>query len=444
VTAVGRDRLLVLVGHEASVPPAQVIASAADLAEIHFMVDSRSENFGDLLAVARDIAPATYADFSDLGACLEEARRTGVTAVMTFTDKLCPVAVWLDSALRNAPPREILWGRKHEQRRRLREAGLSRVRSARVEDGESLRRFAASVGFPLMVKPIDGAASRDAWLIGGEPDLDAFLAQFRPEEPGTSRRMFAEEFVTGEPIPPYLADYISVEVFRSSPRAAKGVGASAFVTDRLPVAWPCRETGLVLPTSLTAVQQRSAIATAERALDILDSHRGAFHVEMKPRASGPEIIEANGRLGGFIARLVKYGTGTDLLRHVLSCALGRAGELELRWDRCALVFLFQPPPAARRIVRAPSRAELRRLPGVIAVDRVEHAGVRLDWRNGTNRAVAWAWLAADNHGDLHRKLLGVAQFLGEKFEFADEHGLPVDDDRWIEKISTLPRTGVAR
>jgi hypothetical protein len=309
--------------------------------------------------------------------------------------------------------------------------------SNRVSDGSALREFARQAGFPVVVKPTSGCASHEVWLLRQEADVDAFLARS-----GTGPRqelddMFAEQFIAGEPwAGPNRADYVSAEIFR--PAGGTQAAALRFVTDRLPSAWPFRETGLVLPSVLAPERQQLVLTTAERALDAVGAGQGVFHVEIKTKSPVPEIIELNGRLGGFLARLIRYGTGEQIGRLALSCLLGRAEDLTLRWDRCVTSLGFQAPPAAVAVTRAPTRREIRRLPGVVAVDQVSPEGTAVDWRNGTISAVAWIWLTGDGHDELHQRLADLAGFLSDRFTFVDAAGREVRDSEWLEKVSKSP------
>lgn len=430
-------RVAVLAGPEESLSPAEIARSADGLADYCFLLDvgDSSASARALHTVASALAPTTLVDFKDMDACRDAVRNSGAHAVTTFTDRFCLIAAKLDAEIRGSTTVQPQWGRKDLQRRTLREAGVSQVKSANVDGAESLLAFVRSVGLPVVVKPTGGAASRDTWLLAAKSDIDEFLRLSGAGEPGIS--MFAEQFIVGEPsAAPHLADYVSAEVFRSGsagPRDDRAL-SRAFVTDRLVPAWPCRETGLVVPSAMAPGLQESVIAVAEQALDALRAANGVFHVEIKPARPSPEVIEVNGRLGGFIARLVRYGTGADLGRLALCCALGRDEDLDLRWDKCVLVLLFQPPARAERIVKAPSRRAIARRPGVLAVDEISPAGTIVNWRNGTNLAVAWVWLAADSHAELRARLLDVAEFLAGEFSFADEAGRQVEDQTWIEQI----------
>jgi ATP-grasp domain len=429
------DRLVVLIdGKYGTLPPGEIAACVDGLAELHFLVDVAEPG---VLTVARSLAPTTQADFSDRDACLDAVRRMGASVVATFADPMCPLVAWLSARLNGDADTDALWGRKDVQRQRLRAAGLSGVMSNRVSDGVALRNFARQAGFPVVVKPTGGCASREVWLLRQEADVDAFLARSGSGPRQELDDVFAEQFIVGEPwAGPHRADYVSAELFR--PGGGTGAAALRFVTDRLPSAWPFRETGLVLPSVIGPERQRLLLTTAERALDAVGAHQGVFHVEIKTKSPVPEIIELNGRLGGFVARLVRYSTGENLGRLALSCILGHTQELTLSWDRCAQVLLFQAPPAAVAVTSAPTRREIRRMPGVVAVDDVSPEGTAVDWRHGTNRAVAWVWLTGDGHDELHERLVHLTGFLSDSFTFVDADGREVRDSEWLERVSKSP------
>lgn len=119
---------------------------------------------------------------------------------------------------------------------------------------------------------------------------------------------------------------------------------------------------------------------------------------------------------------------------MLACYLGCAGNLEPQWRRTVSVLLFQPPAAAQCVVSAPSRRELARRDGVIAVDHVSAVGTPVDWRQGSNKAVAMLWLAAEDRLTLLRHLCDAAAFLAEAFGFADRHDRPVTGSPWVDKL----------
>ncbi len=256
---------------------------------------------------------------------------------------------------------------------------------------------------------MNGVASAHTWLLRTPRDVDAFTAAHRDGMP----RLFAEEYIAGLPREtPQLADYVSVEL----------VGPLAFVTDRAPLAPPCRETGLMWPTSLSETAR--LVTTAQQAVGALAAGPGSYHVEIKPGADHDEIIEVNGRLGGFVARAAAYGADVDVARLALDVAAGAAcGSIEaIGWRRCVAVLLFPAPQAARRITRAPERRSLSRRPGVLAVDEVRGVGEPCDWERGTDDAVATVWLTGDDHQQLWDRFRDLTDHLREAFAFEGDPG----------------------
>jgi biotin carboxylase len=430
--------LAVLAGPEASLSPSEIVRSAENVADVAFLLDlaDQSEQGENLRAVAGMLGPTATVDFADIAACMAALRSWGASAATTFTDRLCQVTARLNAEIKGTSGPAPQWGSKDTQRRMLRAAGMSEVGSIRVSDESSLRAFAESAGFPVVVKPVGGASSRDTWLLSQESDIAPFM---RESGAGENRHdMFAEQFIVGDSPPkPYLGDYVSVEMLRfGQPATESGPARThAWVTDRLFPAWPCRETGFFMPSQWSSEQQESLIASAGTALDALGCKAGAFHVEIKPKRPTNEIIEVNGRLGGFVSQIVRYGTGVDIGRLALSCALDRYEPLELHWDRCISVLFYQAPPRAAHIKSAPSRKDVSRLPGVLSVDHVHGAGTAVDWRNGTNSCSARVWITADDHTGLRTSLIDIATFLTDEFCFIDAAGQPVRDRTWLECLA---------
>jgi hypothetical protein len=423
------------VGPEASLSPADTAVACEGLVDLSFLMDGATAARDSILwQAASGLAPTALVDFSDEVACLAAVRRAGAGTVTTFVERLCPLAARLNRALGAHPRNDVPWGRKDLHRARLHDAGLSRIRSIRLHAPEQLRSFAGTVRFPVVVKPIDGFASRNTWLLADQAGLDAFLSPDATGRREDLEGLFAEEYIVGtDPALPWMADYLSVEVFRSGNPHSEG--PDAFVTHRPPPAWPLRETGMVLPSPLPPAAQRPLMTHARGVLDALHANQGAYHVEIKPAPHGPETIEVNGRIGGFVARAVRYGTGRDLGRLALSCLLGHEPDLDLRWSRCVLGLLFQPPAAARRVVKSPDRRDVARLRGVLAVEDIAPEGTEVHWRNGTFGMVARLWLAADNYEDLHECLVRVTEFLTERFAHVDARGVAVHDLDWLETVS---------
>jgi formate-dependent phosphoribosylglycinamide formyltransferase (GAR transformylase) len=77
----------------------------------------------------------------------------------------------------------------------LREAGLPCARHARIRFPQDAWQFIAQVGYPIVIKPPDGAGCRATYQVNSAEDLNVALAEIQPTP---EREALAEEFVTGE------------------------------------------------------------------------------------------------------------------------------------------------------------------------------------------------------------------------------------------------------
>jgi biotin carboxylase len=103
-----------------------------------------------------------------------------------------------------------------------------------------------------------------------------------------------------------------------------GEVAYAHSTDDLE---PCglRDVRRVAPASLDEAAERELIAHAASCVRALGFRRGAFNVEVKRTASGPCMIEVNGRLGGYSTTDIHLTVwGVDLIEQWLRSSLNLA------------------------------------------------------------------------------------------------------------------------
>ncbi|GAB1643549.1 ATP-grasp domain-containing protein [Krasilnikovia sp. MM14-A1259] len=421
----------VLVAAEAAMSPLDIVRAAAGLARVVFIIDASEVQREPMLErLTRALAPTRVVNVSDTRAALAALDQLGAGVVLTFSDAYCGAVDRLRTALSGAddvcPGR---WG-KDIQRRRLLDAGLSSAEHRLIRTGPDLHAASDALGWPVVVKPIVGVASRDIWLLHGPDEVAAVLSEM--ERSGTPPSSFvAERFVAGL-TPPHVrqrADYVSVELFVGPQRTA------ALITDRPRLAPPCRETGIIGPTALDHDLQEHLLRVALAAHKALGLTTGAFHVELKIDDVGAEVIEVNGRLGGYVRRLVELGTGVDLGRTALACHLGVDPSFDQTWRHHVLGLLFQPPREARIVAASPRRVQIADLPGVVGVDHVAATGSAVCWRVGSGGAAAKLWLVADTAAELEDRTSAVVRALDGLFEFHDGHGRRVRDAEWLGQMS---------
>ncbi|WP_069812731.1 ATP-grasp domain-containing protein [Streptomyces sp. TP-A0874] len=183
-------------------------------------------------------------------------------------------------------------------RERLTEAGVGTLRWRRADTPEQALAAAADIGYPVVVKPVAGHGSVGVSVLWNDAQAERVLAC--PRETG---RLLIEEY-----------------------RAGREVAAQVLVQGGRPHLYGFGERLPSPPTSTVEpgghfparFEQRGAVrrfvSDVVRALGIRDS---ALHIELLVTATGPELIEVNGRMAGYV------------IPRQMGIALGRSIPLDL-------------------------------------------------------------------------------------------------------------------
>jgi hypothetical protein len=421
-------RICLLVGMNGSLSLHEAATAAQGIAEPILVIDrSEAAAFPGLGEVARSLGTELVLDMTDTGAVCDAMAAIGAAAVTTFVDAYCPV---VDEVNRHVFGRAGVPGRwnKDVQRKLLADYGVSSVTNSRVSTRVDLAAAIADYGFPLVLKPVSGVASRDVWLLGNEAQAHEFASSVAL---GEQDLFVAEPYIGGSASmrrAPHRADYLSAELFATS------ASTTAFITDRPPLAMPCRETGIIGPSTVDTATEAAVLEKAWAAHEALGLGSGAFHVELKLTDRGPEVLEVNGRLGGYVRRLVRLGTGTDIAPSAVKTVLDVSEPFHLEWHRHVAALLLQPPRAAVRMQAVPRRREICSLPGILSVDHIAEVRSQLDWRVGTGGAVVKMWITGEGDEELRQRLTACAYWLADAFDFRDRYGQRVRDDEWLEEL----------
>ncbi|MER5884174.1 biotin carboxylase [Streptomyces sp. NPDC001941] len=202
--------------------------------------------------------------------------------------------------------------------RHVEAAGVPVPRSADAGSAEDVRRFAAEHGWPVVVKPRRGTASRGVLVLHGEADLTAHADVFGPElrEPRIVQSFVADPVLhldglwTGDGLGPWRA----ARYLNSCEEFTKGTFLGSIELDDPELLGPLGE------------------FTARAAAALGDGEPWVFHMEAF-LGSGPDgtphpvFLEAGSRVGGaeipFVWREVH---GLDLMAAAVDIQLGRAPE----------------------------------------------------------------------------------------------------------------------
>lgn len=278
-------------------------------------------------------------------------RRRPLEGVATFGEPL--IVAQAEAQLRfglpgNDPDTVRTVQSKAGQRRRLREAGVEKLRFREVRTEQELAAAAAHVGFPAVLKPAWGTGSFLVSRVENEAELaDGFRAACAAldQSPMYEREplFVLEELLRGENWhgDARFGDYCSVESLLHD-----GEITHVAVTGKLPLHPGFVEAGDVLPSGLPQARVREILEHTDAVIRALGLRWGATHTELKLTAQGPACIELNARLGGASGHFVRAATDGDLAADVMRIALGLPPQEDYTPRRHAL-FGSVPPPAGR-------------------------------------------------------------------------------------------------
>jgi biotin carboxylase len=243
--------------------------------------------------------------------------RFPLTAVMADFDYLLPLVGRLNErlGLRGHTERSgLLCSNKRLQRAALEEAGVPQPRWAPCPDTTTAQDFAKLVGWPVVVKPADRSASCAVFVVRGKSELNSAVDEALAESWGAD--VVIEEYLDG---PEFSVEAVAAEgVVTTVAVTGKGIGGRTGVL-KLDAEIPAR-----LESDDRIAVERVA-AEAVLACGLLN---GPAHTEIRMTASGPRVVEVNGRIGGvFISHMVRAVTGVDLYRAWYDVLHGMSPEL---------------------------------------------------------------------------------------------------------------------
>jgi biotin carboxylase len=393
-----------------SAGPAAIAGAATGKCELLWHCDLGDAHIRTMLPVLRRhgtvLTTEPDASLDERAKVIGAAEPDGIT---TFSDaRLVDTALlaWRIGLPYHTPSVAQSIADKYAQRSALAEAGLQDIEFRRVSSQQALIRAVHELRLPVVVKPVRGRGSRHTFRVAVTADVDAVLATLTDE---IADGLIVEEELAGTPDPlgRGIGDYVSVETV-----TVDGVHQVAGVVGRLTVAPPYRERGFFYPSTLRPETKEAVCGLVLRALTALDVRTGVCHTEVKLTPSGPEIIEVNGRLGGYVSWLISRNGGSDLIAAALAAALGQrlpAGE----GGPNGVTFRHIPPaPSEVGIVdEVTGLREVRKLACVESVEPRIRRGTRLDWRDGTPSYLADVSGIAATHEEMATCVERVEQLL---------------------------------
>jgi len=227
--------------------------------------------------------------------------------------------------LKAIQPNTQRWVRnKFAMRDRLSSSGFEVPRYAHINGIDELKIASEIVGFPAVLKPIDGSGSVCVKKVNNYKDLFATYSLFQnfPQIRNgrvLGKRLILESYLSG-------VEY-SVEGYIQNKQAI-----IISITDKILGAEPWFvEMGHIVEADLTSVEKTVIEQYIQQIVNHFQLDFGVFHAELRLTEKGPVLIEIAARLSGnYICHLVEKSKNFSLPKAMLLAYLGREHEITFK------------------------------------------------------------------------------------------------------------------
>jgi len=348
------------------------------------LVTARPEKYAYLAEEgAPEVVAVPRADEDELHALIAErwGGAAGVAGITSSSEYFIATAAALAARFGLAGPdaAAVRAARdKSRQRAVLAAGGVPSPAFRAVSSAPEAAAAAREIGFPVILKPVDGSGSVGVRACADAAEAESHAALLFASG-GAGARVLVESFVAG--------DEFSVEVFsgRVVGITRKHLGAPPFFV----------EAGHDYPADVPGETARALVDSVTRGTELLGLGWGPLHWELRIDREGRAVpMEVNPRLaGGFIPELVRHAQGIDLIRETLRLVVGREpGLVPTRRDHASIRFLFAP--VAGRLAAIEGMQEALGRPDVVEVTAYRRVGEELavhgDFRDRIGHVVACA------------------------------------------------------
>lgn len=242
---------------------------------------------------------------------------------------------------------------KGRMRAHLASTSIASIPFVVASSADAVIAFAHDIGWPIILKPLDGLGSHHIHRLERADQVEAAFATIKADYPATNP--IAEKYMQGPEV--------SVEAV-----SWDGVHTILCVTDKLTSGAPhFVETGHNMPSALPAKTIRAIEAMCADFLSSIKHIHGPSHTEMIITSDGPIIVESHTRVGGDrIWEMVELVRGVDMILHTLT---GLSGGVPSDADKpasgAAIRFISLP---SGRVTAIDGVHEVEQSPGVVRLE----------------------------------------------------------------------------
>jgi biotin carboxylase len=199
----------------------------------------------------------------------------------------------------------------------LRGTPVGQVVSAEIRTRLDLEQFATSNGYPIILKPSRGSASKDIHIISGAAEL-AYVADALE---------FAGEDAAEDAAPWVAEEFLEGREFSVETHSAAGEHQILAVTEKFKNEHFV-EIGHVVPARITAAEHCLLTDETRSVLTALGVEEGPAHTELILTARGPRLVETHTRPGGdAIVVLIQAAAGYDIHELTFAWLSGKPADM---------------------------------------------------------------------------------------------------------------------
>ncbi len=220
----------------------------------------------------------------------------------------------------------------------LREAGLPCAKHRLLRSHDEGMAAAKEIGFPLVIKPPDGAGCRSTYQVSSFEELNHVLTELRPS-PG--HEALAEEFITGDE---FSFDTITIHgkvLFKNILRYLPG---PLDVTRNEWIQW-C----VVAPRTIDTPEFAPIHAVGPKVNEVLGIHTAFTHMEWFRRPDGSPVVSEIGARppGAQFTTLMSYAHGRNFYRAWAQAILEERIEIPIERTHAAGCAYLRGPGQGR-------------------------------------------------------------------------------------------------
>jgi len=269
----------------------------------------------------------------------------------------------------NPPVAAAATRNKEAMRLALSRAEVPQPRFAAIAQGQDPTMAAASVGFPLVVKPLSLSGSRGVIKVDHPDRLPTVIERVSDIARGAGEdggRLLLEQFVPGPEVAVEgMLWHGALEVL------------AIFDKPDHPDGPYFEETIYVTPSGLDAAIQQEVARVTQAAVTAIGLQEGPIHAELRVDRIRPSVIEVAGRsIGGLCGRALNFGLlDTSLETLILRHALGRRRGLHRTPNASGVMML--PIARAGLLTAISGLDEAAKVEGIDAIEITAPIGTRL-------------------------------------------------------------------